>query len=184
MYLLRGKQITFHNINKSKRIKTLNHKLIHLQRKAARKYRTNGNYEKTKAILKTEQQIREIYYHISKIRENYLHQITHFLVGLKPEVVTMEDLNVKNMMKNKYLSQAIHEQCFYEFRFQMKYKSENNNIKFQLADRFFPSSKTCSCCGSIKKDLKLSDRVYQCDKCGLKIDRDFNAALNLEKYVN
>ena len=178
-----GEQMVFHNINKSKRVRTLKHKLVHLQRKVARKYRTNGNYEKSNAIIKVEQQIKEICYHLSKIRENYIHQTTHRLVSLNPEVITMEDLNVSGMMKNRHLSKAIQEQCFYEFRRQMEYKCEDRGIKLQFVDRFYPSSKTCSCCGSIKKDLKLFDRTYKCNECGLIIDRDFNAALNLERYV-
>ena len=178
-----GRQIVFHNINKSKRVKTLKHKLVHLQRKVNRKYRTNKSYEKTKRILKVEQQIKEIYYHLSKIRENYIHQTTHQLVNLNPEIITMEDLNVSGMMKNRHLSKAIQEQCFYEFRRQMEYKCEDKGIKLQFVDRFYPSSKTCSCCGSVKSNLKLSDRTYICDECGLVIDRDFNAALNLERYV-
>lgn len=178
-----GGQIVFHNINKSKRVRTLKHKLVHLQRKVDRKYRTNKSYEKTKRILKVEQQIKEIYYHLSKIRENYIHQTTHQLVNLNPEIITMEDLNVSGMMKNRHLSKAIQEQCFYEFRRQMEYKCEDKGIKLQFVDRFYPSSKTCSCCGSVKNNLKLSDRTYICDECGLVIDRDFNAALNLERYV-
>ena len=178
-----GKQMNFHNINKSKRVRTLKHKLKHLERKVARKYRTNGNYEKTNAILKTEAQMREIYYHIANIRLNYIHQITHQITELYPEVITIEDLNVSGMMKNRHLARVIKEQCFYEFRRQMEYKCETKGIKIQFADRFYPSSKTCSCCGHIKKDLKLKDRTYICSECGLKIDRDFNAALNLERYV-
>ena len=161
----------------------MEHKLKHLQRKVSRKYRTNGNYEKTNAILKTEAQIKEIYYHLSNIRLNYIHQTTHKLTELYPEVITMEDLNVGDMLKNKYLAEDISEQCFYEFRRQMEYKCEAKGIKLQFADRFYPSSKTCSYCGHIKKDLKLKDRTYICSECGLKIDRDFNAALNLERYV-
>ena len=178
-----GKQINFHNINKSKRVRTLKRKLKHLQRKVSRKYRTNGNYEKTNAILKTEAQIKEIYYHLSNIRLNYIHQTTHKLTELYPEVITMEDLNVSDMMKSRHLARAIAEQNFYEFRRQMKYKCEAKGIKLQFADRFYPSSKTCSCCGHIKTDLKLKDRTYICSECGLQIDRDFNAALNLERYV-
>jgi putative transposase len=171
----------FHNINKSKRMKTLNHKLKHLQRKVCREYRTNGNYEKTKGILKVEKQIKEIYYHISCIRKNYIHQTTHKLIELLPKRVVMEGLNVSGMMKNRHLSRAIGEQCFYEFIRQMKYKCELNGIEFIQAARFFPSSKTCSCCGQINKNLKLSDRVYKCD-CGNVIDRDYNAAINLMRY--
>ena len=94
----------------------------------------------------------------------------------------MEDLNVSGMMKNKHLSKAIAEQGFYEFIRQIKYKCEFNGIEFIQANRFYPSSKTCSCCGSIKKDLKLKDRIYKCDNCGLIIDRDLNASINLANY--
>jgi putative transposase len=152
-----------------------------LQRNVARKYNTNGNYEKTKNILKAEKQIKELYYHISCIRKNYLHQTTHKLITLLPKRVVMEDLNVIGMMKNKCLSRAIGEQCFSEFIRQMKYKCEWNGIEFIQASRFFPSSKTCSCCGQIKRDLRLEDRVYKCD-CGNVIDRDYNAAINLMRY--
>ena len=178
-----GEQMNFHNINKSKRVRTLKHKLKHLQRKVSRKYKTNGNYEKTKAILKTEAQIKEINYHLANIRLNYIHQTTHKLTELYPEVITMEDLNVSGMMKNRHLARAIAEQNFYEFRRQMEYKCEAKGINLRFADRFYPSSKTCSCCGHIKRDLKLKDRTYICSECGLVIDRDFNAALNLERYV-
>lgn len=94
----------------------------------------------------------------------------------------MEDLNVSGMMKNRHLSKSIQEQCFYEFIRQIKYKCEWNGIDFEQADRFYPSSKTCSCCGNIKKNLKLKDRIYVCDKCGAIIDRDINAAINLMQY--
>ena len=93
----------------------------------------------------------------------------------------LEDLNVRGMMKNRHLSKAVQQQGFYEFRRQMKYKSAYSNIPVIIADRFFPSSKRCVCCGNIKKDLKLSDRIYKC-KCGNVIDRDYQAALNLKKY--
>ena len=178
-----GEKLVFHNINKSKRIKTLEHKLKHIQRVIARKYRTNGNYEKTKQIQKYEKIQKELYYKISNIRQNYIHQTTHTLISYRPSRVVMEDLNVSGMMKNKHLAKAIGEQKFYEFTRQMKYKCEWNGIKFIQADRFYPSSKKCSCCGKIKKDLKLSDRIYRCD-CGLSIDRDYNAAINLMKYVS
>lgn len=95
----------------------------------------------------------------------------------------MENLNVIGMMKNRHLSKAVQEQCFYKFIRQMQYKCEWNGIEFVQVDRYYPSSKTCSCCGSIKRNLKLSDRVYNCDECGLVIDRDYNAAINLSRYV-
>lgn len=175
--------IIIHNINKTSSMKQKQKKLKRLQRKASRKYRQNGNYKKTNNILKTEEKIRELFYHISMMRQNYIHQTTHKLVALTPKRVVMEDLNVSGMIKNRHLSKAIQDQCFYEFIHQMKYKCEWNGIEFIQADRFFPSSKTCSCCGNIKADLKLSDRVYRCPDCGLSIDRDYNAAINLMKYV-
>lgn len=177
-----GEQITFPNINKSRRVRKLKRKLIHLQRQVARKYRTNKSYEKTRAIKKTEAMIREIYYRLSNIRANYIHQTTHSLVARNPARVVMEDLNVTGMMKNRHFSRAIAEQNLAEFIRQMKYKCEWNGIKFIQVGRFYPSSKTCSCCGEIKKDLKLSDRTYHCPKCGLVIDRDYNAAINLMNY--
>ena len=108
--------------------------------------------------------------------------MTHFFIKLCPCRIVVEDLNVSGMMKNKHLSKAIAEQGFYEFKRQMEYKCNFNGIEFVQVDRFYPSSKTCSCCGNIKKDLKLKDRVYKCDNCGLEIDRDKNASINLSNY--
>lgn len=177
--------LVFHNINKSSRMKKLDRKLKHLQRSISRKYEANrqGNkYIKTNNIIKEEEKLRKIYKRISNIRNNYIHQITHKLIELLPKRVVMEKLNILGMMKNKHLAKAIAEQNFYKFIEYMKYKCEWNGIEFIQVDRFYPSSKKCSCCGNIKKDLKLSDRVYVC-KCGLNIDRDLNAAINLKNYV-
>ena len=178
-----GEKLVFHNINKIKRMKNLEHKLKHIQRVVNRKYRTNKSYNKTKNILKYEKIISNIYYKMSCIRTNYIHQTTHHLVSLLPYRIIMEDLSVKIIIKDKYLSKMVTEQCFYKFIRQMNYKCEMYGIEFVQVDRFYPSSKTCSNCGCIKKDLKLSDRIYKCSECGLEIDRDFNAALNLEKYA-
>ena len=177
--------LVFHNINKSSKVKKLYRELKHLQRSISRKYETNkqGNkYVKTNNIIKAEEKLRKINKKISDIRNNYIHQITHKLIELLPKRVVMEKLNVLGMMKNKHIAKAIGEQNFYKFIEYMKYKCEWNGIKFIQVDRFYPSSKKCSCCGNIKKDLKLSDRVYVC-KCGLNIDRDLNAAINLKNYV-
>lgn len=179
-------QIVFHNINKSKNMKELRKKQKHLQRSISRKYEANkqGNkYIKTKNIERLENKFRKLYCHISNIRQNYIHQCTHALVSLLPYRVVMEDLNITGMMKNRHLARAIQEQCLYAFIRQMRYKCEWNGIEFIQADRFYPSSKTCSCCGNVKRDLKLSDRTYKCDICGLTIDRDYNAAINLSKYA-
>lgn len=178
-----NKKIIFHNINKSNRVKTLERKLNHIKRVTARKYRTNGNYEKSNSIIKYEAMQREIYYKLSNIRQNYVHQITHTLISLNPKRVVMEDLNVIGMMKNHNLAKSIANQKFAEFIRQMKYKCEWSGIEFIQADRFYPSSKTCSCCGCVKPTLKLKQRVYKCDECGLMIDRDYNAAINLMNYV-
>ena len=179
-------QIVFHNINKSKKMKELYKKQKHLQRSISRKYEANkqGNqYIKTKNIERLENKLRKLYCHIANIRKNYIHQCTHVLVSLFPSRVVMEDLNIQGMMKNRRLARAVQEQCLFEFIRQMKYKCEWNGIEFVQANRFYPSSKTCSCCGNVKRDLKLSDRTYKCDICGLKIDRDYNAAINLSKYA-
>ena len=178
-------QLVFHNINKSKKMRTLNRQLKHTQRAISRKYQANkvGNkFVKTRNIERLEDKLRRLNVRISDIRENYSHQTTHKIVSMLPSRVTMEDLNVSGMLKNRHLSKAISEQCFYEFIRQMRYKCAWNGIEFVQANRFYPSSKTCSHCGSIKQDLKLSDRTFVCSDCGFTIDRDYNAAINLMRY--
>lgn len=179
-------KIVYHNINKSRRVKELERRKKHIQRSISRKYEKNRKgkvYVKTKNIEKQENNLRKVYRRISNIRLNYIHQTTHEIISLLPKRIIMENLDVVGMMKNKHLSKSISDQCFYEFIRQMKYKCENNGIEFIQVDRYYPSSKTCSCCGNIKKDLKLSDRTYHCPVCGNIIDRDFNAALNLSRYI-
>ena len=176
--------MTFKNINKTKEVKRLKKVLKRKQRQCSRKYEINKKgkeYVKTKNIAKLEKQIKLIHRKLSNIRLNYIHQVTNMIVKTKPSRIVMEDLNIKGMMKNKHLSKAVAEQCLYDFKIKMKYKCEFYGIEFIEADRFYPSSKTCSHCGSIKKDLKLSDRVYKCS-CGLIIDRDYNASINLSRY--
>ena len=184
-----GKKLEYKNINKSKRIKQLKRKLKHVQKVISRKYEVGNKlndkkYQKTNSILKYEKLARRIYRKILNIRKDQRHKITRELVNLSPAVVIMEDLNVKGMMKNKHLAKAISEMGFYDFIRIMKYKCEESNIKFFQVDRFFPSSKTCSHCGCIHKGLKLSDRIFECPSCGFTIDRDFNAAVNLERYFD
>lgn len=177
--------IVFHNINKSKTVRNLNKRMTHLQRSISRKYEANkqGNkYIKTKNIEREEVKLRKMYARITNIRNNYNHQCTHKLVSLHPSRVVMENLNVQGMMKNRHLSKAIQEQCFYEIIRQMQYKCEWNSIPFYQVNRFYPSSKTCCKCGCIKSNLKLSDRIYTCSECGNVIDRDLNAAINLQRY--
>lgn len=184
-----GKKLEYKNINKSKRIKQLKQKLKHVQKVISRKYEVGNKlnekkYQKTNQILKYEKLLKRIYRKISNIRKDQRHKITRELVNLNPAVVIMEDLNVSGMMKNKHLSRSIAEMGFYDFIRTMKYKCEESNIKFFQVDRFFPSSKTCSHCGCIHKGLKLSDRIFECPSCGFTIDRDYNAAVNLECYFN
>lgn len=177
------KNIVVPNVNKTKRVRNLDSKLKHLHKVQSRKYNKNGRtFEKTNNIIKVENEIRKVYYHLKKIRKNYTHQMTTMIANLYPKSIVMEDLNVMGLIKNKHLSKYIQEQYFYEFKRQMEYKAKDRGIEFILADRFYPSSKTCSCCGNIKKDLRLSDRTYICEKCGLTIDRDYNAAINLMRY--
>lgn len=183
----------FKNINKSKEVKRLNKKLKRLQRKVSRKYdmlKSGNSFKKdekpikTQNIIKIEKQIKLVYKRIADIRLNHIHQTTNTIVKTKPCRVVVEDLNVKGLMKNKHLSKAISEQCFNKFITILEYKCKWNGIEFVKADRFFPSSKMCSCCGTIKKDLKLKDRTYICSnpKCNLVIDRDKNASINLANY--
>ena len=174
----------YQNINKTNKVKKLEKKKRRLQRSISRKYNMNKEgvrYKKTSNIIKREKELLKVTKRLTNIRHNHLHQITSEIVKRKPSFICIEDLNVSGMMKNKHLSKAIQQQGFYEFRRQIEYKSAWNNIPVIIADRFFPSSKLCSCCGVIKKDLKLSDRIYRCD-CENIIDRDFQASLNLKRY--
>ena len=174
----------YKNINKTHRVKKIEKRLKRLQRKVSRKYEKNKQgkkYNKTKNIIRLETKIKRIHRKLSNIRNNHLHQTTTSIVKTKPYRVVIEDLNVKGMMKNKNLSDAIRKQGFYEFRRQLEYKCKVRGIELIVADRFYPSSKTCSQCGKIKHDLRLKDRVYRCE-CGYEIDRDLNAAINLSRY--
>ena len=175
----------YKNINKTQKIRKLKKKKRRLQRKISRKYLINkkgDSYCKTSNIIKAEKKLLKLNHRLTDIRHDYLHQITTEIINRKTKFIVLEDLNVKGMIKNKHLSEAVAEQCFYEFYRQIEYKSSWNNIKFIIADRFYASSKICSCCGIIKKDLKLSDRIYKCDKCNTLIDRDKNASINLMNY--
>ena len=173
------------NVNKTKQVRKLKKRLKRLQRQVSRKYEVNKNgnsFVKTNNIVKLEKEIKLLHRKLSNIRSNHIHQATNQVIKLYPYRVVMEDLNISGMMKNRHLSKAIQEQGLYEFIRQMKYKCEFNNIEFVQVDRFFPSSKKCSCCGNIKQNLKLKDRIYKCDKCGVEIDRDKNASINLGNY--
>lgn len=181
------KEEPYENINKTQKVKKLEKKKRRLQRSIARKYEKNKkgeSYCKTKNIIKAEKRLLNLYPRLTNLRQNHLHQTTTEIINRKPRFIVLEDLNVKGMMKNKHLSKAIQEQSFAEFRRQIKYKSEWNGISVIFTDRFYPSSKLCSCCGNIKKELKLNDRVYHCEVCGMTLDRDKNASINLRNYGN
>lgn len=174
----------YKNINKTYIVRKIEKRLKRLQKQVSRKYEKNKKgkeYVKTKNIIKLEKQIQQVHRRLANIRNNYLHQTTTNIVKTKPYRVVIEDLAVSNMMKNKHLSDTIRKQGFYEFKRQLEYKCKFRGIELVVADRFYPSSKTCSHCGEIKKDLKLKDRVYKC-RCGFTIDRDLNASINLSKY--
>lgn len=176
-----NKEYVFHNINKSKKMRGIEKRIKYVQRSMSRKYRQNK--KRTNNWEREGQKLRRLCAKQINIRDNYLHHTTRFLVNLLPNKVVMESLDITSMMKNKYLAKEIAEQKWYEFIRQMQYKCEWAGIEFVRADQYYPSSKTCSHCGHIKKDLKLSDRIYVCPVCGLEIDRDLNAAKNLEKYI-
>ena len=175
---------TYKNINKSQKVRKLEKRKRRLQRSVSRKYENNKKgkeYLKTRNIIKSEKKLLKVNHKLTNIRQNYLHQTTTEIVKAKQSYIVIEDLNVSGMMKNRHLSKAVQQQGLREFRRQIEYKSAWNNIPVIIADRFFPSSKLCSCCGNIKKDLKLSDRIYKCE-CGNVIDRDYQASLNLKRY--
>ena len=174
----------YQNINKTQKVKKLEKQRRRLQRSISRSYEKNKkgeSYCKTKNVIKKEKLLLKVNHRLTNIRKNYLNQTTSEIVNRKPRFICIEDLNVSGMMKNRHLSKTVQQQGFYEFRQQIEYKSVWNNIPVIIADRFYPSSKLCSCCESIKKDLKLSDRIYKCE-CGNVIDRDFQASLNLKDY--
>lgn len=177
--------VVYKNINKEATIKKLEKRLKRLQRQVSKKYELNKegrSYRKSNNIIKLEKQINKLHRKLHNIRLNHLHQTTSAIVKTKPCMIVMEDLCIKDMMKNKSIAKQVQKIGLYEFIRQMKYKCEWNNIKFIQVDKYYPSSKMCSQCGEVKKDLKLSDRTYKCEKCGLIIDRDFNASVNLMNY--
>ena len=171
------------NIKTFRRVRILEKRLKRLQRKVSRKYLINkcNKHNKTKNIIKLERQIKLIHRSIRNIRINHIRKFVSVLVKKQPKYIAVEDLNVKGMMRNKYLAKDIANCSFYTIREHLIRKATERSIVVRLVDRFYPSSKTCSNCGNYKKDLKLSQRVYHCDNCGEKIERDLNAALNIAK---
>ena len=179
--------IKFKNINKTSTVKKVEKKLKREQRKLSRKYESlkirNKNIREGRAtsqnIQKQIVKVQKLHQRLTNIRTDYINKTVFSIVNQKPSYVTIEYLNVKGMMKNKHLSKAIASQKFFEFKTKLMFKCKENHIELRIVDRFYPSSKTCSNCGKIKKDLKLSDRIYKCD-CGFAIDRDLNASINLK----
>ena len=176
----------FENINKTKSVRDLEKKLKREQRRLSRKYEslkvknkeTKGEATRLnihKQIIK----VQKLHQRLSSIRENHVNQVISLVIKQKPSFITIEDLNVKGMMKNRHLAKAVKGQNFYSFRMKLADKCRRNGIELRIADRWYPSSRLCSQCGSIRKDLKLSDRTYRCDACGFVIDRDRNASINL-----
>lgn len=173
--------VTYKNINKTKEVKRLEKKKRRLQRRLSQKYVAN-KHEKTKNILKLEKELLKLNHRLSNVRHNYTHQVTTEIIKRKPSFISLEDLNVFGMMKNRHLAKAVQEQSFYSFKAILSYKAKLNNIQIIEVPMFYPSSKTCSVCGTVKSDLKLSDRVFICPECGNRIDRDLNASMNLKNY--
>lgn len=185
---LSNREKPFKNINKTSKVKKLEKSLKRQQRKLSRKYESfkkNKNRKEETAttgqnIQKQVLKVQKLHQRLSNIRENYINQVVNSIVKQKPRYITIEDINVRGMMKNRHLAKAVAQQCFSQFRVKLKTKCSVNRIELRIVDRFYPSSKICSCCGYKKFDLKLSDRIYICDNCGNVMDRDLNAAVNLQ----
>ena len=175
---------TYKNINKSKKVKKLEKKLKREQKRLSRKYehkKKRGEKSATYSanIAKQVKKVQAVHMKLTNIRKDYTNKVVNEIVKPKPSHITIEDLNVSGMMKNRHLAKAIAQQNFHYLRTKLEYKCKLNSIELRIADRWYPSSKTCSCCGNVKEDLKLSDRTYICKECGLIIDRDLNASINL-----
>ena len=178
--------VKFKNVNKTSTVKKVEKKLKREQRKLSRKYESlkiRNKKEKGEVtrqnIQKQISKVQKLHQRLTHIRSDYINKTIFSIIKQKPSYITIEDLNVKGMMKNRYLSKAVAQQKFSEFRKKLALKCKEKNIELRVVDRFYPSSKICSQCGAIKKDLKLKDRIYKCS-CGIMIDRDFNASMNLK----
>ena len=182
-------ETVYKNINKTSRIKKTEKKLKREQRRLSRKYESFKKQNKNRKGEATRQNIRKqiakvqkLHQRLTNIRTDYINKCVSEIIEQNPSSIAIEDLNVKGMMKNRHLSKAVAQQKFYEFRVKLANKCKQNNIELRIVDRFYPSSKTCSSCGNVKHNLKLSDRTYICEECGLVIDRDLNASINLANY--
>ena len=187
----------YENINKTPRVKKLKKRLKHEQRKLSRKLENNKKKQKkevesaTKSncthmgtgsnVAKQRRKLQKAHRRLTCVRRDYLNKIAAELVSGNPAFITIEDLNVKGMMKNHHLARSIAECKFYYFRMVLTQKCHDYGIELRVVDRWYPSSKTCSVCRAVKHDLKLSDRAYECPVCGAVYDRDYNAAVNLRK---
>ena len=176
----------YKNINKTSTVKKIEKKLKREQRRLSRKYESLKIRNKKEKGVATRQNIQKqvvkvqkLHQRLTNIRTDYINKTINEMIKQKPSFITIEDLNIKGMMKNRHLSKAVAQQKFYEFRNKLTSKANQNRIEIRVVDKFYPSSKTCSCCGAIKRDLKLSDRIYRCDICNIEIDRDLNASINL-----
>lgn len=178
---------TYKNINKTKRIKKLEKKLKREQKRLSRKYESlklrnkkeKGGNATRQNIQKQVVKVQKLHQRLVNIRTDYINKTVSEIVKQKPNYITIEDLNVKGMMKNRHLSKAVAQQKFFEFKTKLEYKCNLFGVELRIVDRFYPSSKTCNSCGCIKKDLKLKDRTYKCNECGYSEDRDLNASFNL-----
>ena len=174
------------NINRTSTVRKVKKKQCRLQRSISRKYEMNNkkgeSYKKTCNIIKSEKKLLRLHHRLVNIRQNYRHQITSGIIRRKPNLIVLEDLNVRGMMSNRHLAKAVQEQGFYEFRRQIEYKAAWAGLRVLIADRYYSSSKTCIACGHVKKNLRLSERIYHCENCGNEIDRDLQAAINLQRY--
>ena len=177
--------MVFHNVAKSKEYRRINKSLKQKQRQVSRKYEMNkqGNkFIKTSNIKKLEKRIQKKRIKLNNMKKDYFHKASTAVVRTKPKAIVLEDLNVAGMRKNKHLAHSLQEASISTFKQMLISKAESHGIEVVLADRFYPSSQICSSCGNRKVDLKLSERTYRCPVCGLEIDRDFNASINLKHY--
>ena len=177
----------YKNINKTQRVKKLEKKLKREQKRLSRKYESlkirnkkiKGGNATRQNIQKQIVKVQKLHQKLTNIRTDYINKTVSEIVKQKPSYITIEDLNVKGMMKNRHLSKAVVQQKFFEFKTKLEHKCNLFGVELRIVDRFYPSSKTCNSCGCIKKDLKLKDRTYKCNECGYVEDRDLNASFNL-----
>ena len=172
---------TYPNINKEDRVKKQEKRLKREQRKLSRIYHRNGGDQTTSGYRKQKDKVKKAYRRLKNMRGTYNHEVSKDIVSSRPKMIVLENLAVKNLMKNRHLSKSIQDCALYDLLSKIIYKTEIQGAEIVMASRFYPSSKRCHRCGKLKKDLTLSDRVYECS-CGEVIDRDMNAALNLKEY--